>query len=425
MTQKYDAIIIGAGHNGLVTAAYLAQAGRKVLVVERRDSVGGAAATEKIFPGFRVNTGACDVGLLLPEVVNDLKLRRHNLEFIESPALVHALQPDGKGLTLWRDQQRTVEELAKFSPNDAANFPAFAKLVCHLTEMIRTMMIRTPPVLPEYRYTELLSWAPVGLKLKRLGNQNMIEFLRVLPMSVAEFVDEWFESPALKGALAMAGVSGTMQGPMAAGTALMLLYNAVGATEGSVRASRFVRGGTGVLSEALARAAQGFGAEIRSGNGVAEIMIDEERATGVILEDGSRIEAAVVVSSASPAHTFFKLIGAPQLEIDVVRDVKNIKYRGSTARINLALSELPQFAGLRNGDEAGRSSYSGHIILCPDLHYLERAYDDAKYGRPSANPALDIVIPTLTDPSLAPAGQHLMSIDVRYTPLRSASDGLE
>ncbi len=409
MTQKYDAVIIGAGHNGLVTAAYLAQKGNKVLVVERRDSIGGAAATEAVFPEFRVNTGAADVGLFLPEIIADLDLKQHGLEFIESPALAHSL---GNGLTLWRDQQQTVQEIARFSTADAEKYPAFVDLICRLAAVLQDAIRRTPPTLPEYSYGELFSWAPVGLKLKRLGKQDMVEFLRILPMSVEELLDNWFESPALKGALAAAGVTGTMQGPYAAGTVLMLLYNGLGASPGSLRASRFVRGGTGALSEALAQAAGGFGAEIRTGTAVSQILTIDDRATGILLENGEQIEAKIVVSNANPRHTFFKLIGAPEFEIDFNRDVKNIKYRGSTARINLALRDLPNFEGVA-GDT---SQLSGHLLLCPDLGYLERAYDDAKYGRLSTSPALDIVIPTLSDPSLAPDGQHLMSVDVRYAP---------
>ena len=420
MKTTYDAIIIGAGHNGLVTAAYLAQAGRKVLVLERRETIGGAAATEGIFHGFRVNTGSADVGLFLPEIVADLKLKQHGLEFIESPALVHPLQPDGHGLTLWRDQAKTIEEITRFSQSDAEKFPAFARLVCRLAEVLRSMLIRTPPTLPEYQYGELLSWASVAFKFKRLGNRDMIELLRVLPMPVDEFLDSWFESPALKGALGAAGVTGTMQGPFAAGTAMMLLYNAIGASEGSVRASRFVRGGTGALSEALASAARNFGAEIRTGHGVAQIIVEDDRATGVILDDGEQIPAKKIISNTNPGHTFFTMVGAPQLEIDFVRNVRNIKYRGSTARINLALNELPHFGA--NG-ASDYSHLSGHILICPDLRYLERAYDDAKYGRISRNPSLDLVVPTLSDSSLAPDGQHLMSIDVRYAPyhLRDAT----
>ncbi len=416
MKKTYDAIIIGAGHNGLVTAAYLAQAGRSVLVVERRETIGGAAATEEVFPGFRVNTGAADAGLFLPEIVADLKLKQHGLEFIESPAIIHALQPEGNGLTLWRDQTKTIKEIARFSQTDAEKFPAFATLICRLVEVLRGMLTRTPPTLPEYQYGELLTWASVALKLKRLGNQDMVEFLRILPMPVDELLDAWFETPALKGALGTAGVTGTLQGPFAAGTALMLLYNAIGAPDGGVRASRFVRGGTGQVSEALANAARGFGAEIRTGAGIARIHLEDDRATGVILESGEEIQAKAVISSANPGQTFFDMVGAPELEIDFVRSVKNIKYRGSTARVNLALRGLPNFTGAANGADQEKAHLRGHLLICPNLRYLERAYDDAKYGRISTNPSLDMVIPTLSDTSLAPAGQHLMSIDVRYAP---------
>ncbi len=409
MKTTYDAIIIGAGHNGLVTAAYLAQAGRSVLVVERRENIGGAAATEDVFPGFQVNTGSNEAGLFLPEVIADLKLAQHGLDFIESPALVHALQPNGAGLTLWRDQSQTINEIAKLSTKDAEKFPAFAQLICQLSGVLQGMLTRTPPSMPEYQYGELFSWASIALKLKRLGNRDMVEFLRVLPMPVDEFLDSWFESDTLKGALGSVGVMGTMRGPLAPGTALMLLYNAIGASAGSVRTSRFVRGGTGQLSAALAAAARGFGAKIETGLGVAKIKLADDQATGILLDNGETIQAKAIISNTSPAHTFFKLVGAPELETNFVRAAKNIKYRGSTARINLALSQLPNFA-------ADTQSLSGHVVICPDLYYLEHAYDDAKYGRISEKPSLDMVIPTLSDPSLAPDGQHLLSIDVRYAP---------
>jgi phytoene dehydrogenase-like protein len=431
MSKTYDAIVIGGGHNGLTVAAYLARAGRKVLVLERRQVLGGAAATEEIFPGFQVNTGSGDAGLFLPEIVAELNLEQHGLEFIDSPAIVHALQPDGNTLTLWRDLRQSMTEIARFSQADAEKFPAFAELVCRLAKILRAVQTLTPPTLPDYRLAELFAWAPVALKLKRLGERDMLEFLRVLPMPVEEFLDGWFESTALKGALGAAGVTGSMSGPLAPGTALMLIYNAIGAPEGAVRASRFVRGGTGILSAALASAARALGTEIRTGTAVAKIVIKDDRATGVILEDGTEIEAKAVVSSANPGHTFFDMAGPSQLEIDFIREVKNIKYRGSTARVNLALSDLPRFAGAANGSAheqahpstSPKASLSGHILICPDLRYLERAYDEAKYGRLAKNFSLDIIMPTIADPSLAPEGQHVMSIDVRYAPyhLRNAS----
>ena len=418
MRDAYDLIVIGGGHNGLVAAAYLARAGQQVLVLERRDVLGGAASTEPVFPGWRVNTGAADAGMFLPEIITDLELERRGLRLIHSPVVVFAPQPDGRSLTLWRDPQKAQQEIAQFSKADAEKYPAFLLRVQRLADVLAGIMKLTPPSIPHYQVDELLSWARVGLKLKRLPDQEMMEFLRLLPLPVSDFLDGWFETPALKAALGAAGVTGSLQGPQASGTAFMLLYQAIHAGQAAFRASSFVEGGMGRLSEVLADVAREHGAEICTGMGVDQVILDGERARGVRLENGMQISAHAVISSANPRHTFFDLLGAPNLEVRFVREVKNIKFRGSTARVNLALGGLPRFSAggphsLIPGDPA---HLSGHILICPSLEYLERAYDDAKYGAMSRRPCLDIVIPTLLDPSLAPPGQHLMSINMQYAP---------
>lgn len=433
--SQYDAIIIGGGHNGLVTAAYLAKAGKKVLVLEQRDTLGGAAATEEIFPGFKFNIGATDAGLLRPEIVAELKLRQHGLEFIESPVTVFAPQPDGPALTLRRDPRETLADIAPFSPTDAEQFPAFIRLITALTGVLDQIMTLTPPSLEEIKPGELVPWAKLGLKLKGLGQKEMMAFLRVLPMSVTEFLDEWFESDALKGALGAAGITGIMQGPQAQGTMFVLLYNYLGAAaSGGFRASRFVAGGIGQLSTALASVARQYGTEIRTGAEVAQIILDEntdtgeKRAVGVALTNGKEITAKAVISNADPRRTFFGLVGAPKLEPHFVRRVKNIRYRGCVAKVNLALSGLPQFTSVPTEFEANDVAYlGGHILITPSLEYLERAYDDAKYGRFSAQPYLDVIISSVLDPSLAPAGQHVMSITMQYAPyhLRRGNGGSE
>jgi phytoene dehydrogenase-like protein len=427
----YDAVIIGAGHNGLVAAAYLARAGLKVLVLERREVVGGAAATQEIFPGrpeaagWHANTGAMDAGLFLPEIVADFRLENYGLQFIESPALVFSACAGGPGLTLWRDPHQAQAEIARFSKADAEKYPAFLQQVSQMADILRMIMTLTPPAIPHYRYAELLPWLKVALQVKRLGKREMMAFLRILPMPVKDYLDEWFENSQLKAALGMSAVTGSLQGPQASGTAFMFLYQAVNAGQAGWRASRFVRGGVGQLSHALAAAAQQYGAEICTGLGVDKILLEDGRAVAVLLEDGQQVKAGVIASSADPRHTFFNLVGAPHLPVRFVREVKNIKFRGSTARLNLALSALPRFddAALGATDSDENASLGGHILICPDLQALERAYDDAKYGRISEQPCLDLVIPTLLDDSLAPAGQHIMSIDVRYAPyhLRSGS----
>jgi phytoene dehydrogenase-like protein len=414
--DAYDAILIGAGHNGLVAAAYLSKAGYKILVLERRPVLGGAAASEELIPGYRIDSGGYDAGLFLPEIGVDLGLERHGLEFIEGPALLFAPQPGGDHLTLWRDRTRTQAEIERFSAADASKYPAYTRQVSRLSGVLDGMRRLTPPSLPDYRYGELLPWFRTAWQLRRLGDREMMDFLRILPMPAAEYLDRWFESPALKGALGSAGVTGSLQGPRSSGTALMLLYQAMGAAEGEPRASRFVRGGMGKLSDALAAAGREHGAEICTGVGVSKIMIEGDSAAGVLLGDGSQVRARVVISSASPRHTFFELVGAHHLEVRLVRELKNIRYRASTARVSLALSSLPPFKGLELGLDPQAGALSGHILICPDLDYLERAYDEAKYGRVSSAPLLDATLPTVLDPSLAPPGMHLMQINVQFTP---------
>ncbi len=412
--DSYDIVVIGAGHNGLVAAASLAKAGQRVLVLEQSESLGGAAGTAQVFPGFKVNTGSMDAGLFLPEIVSELNLESHGLRWLESPAVVFAPQPDGRSLTLWRDPQRTIPEIAKLSQADAGRYPQFLQFLGRLADVLRRVLTVTPPSLPEVQVGELLPWLPVALKLRSLGRQEMMDALRVLPMSAADFLDEWFESDALKAALASSGVIGNFLGPRSPGTAFMLLYQALQAGQAGFRSSRFVQGGTGGLATALAEAARQYGAEICSGVAVSRIALEESLATGVILENGEHIAARTVVSNAGPQRTFFGLVGASHLDVSFVREVKNIRLQSSLARINLALSAAPQFPSLAHAGPDG--SLSGHILICPGLDYLERAYDDAKYGRFSAHPMLDITIPTLCDPGLAPPGMHLMSVDASYAP---------
>jgi len=416
MLDNYDAIIIGAGHNGLVTAAFLAKAGKKVLVLERRQCLGGAAATEEIFPGFKFNTGAHDAGLLLPEIVNKLDLHKYGLEFIDSQVEACALQPDGTPLTLWRDVKKSQEEIAHFSKTDAVKFPQFCQHLEQLTKVLAGVRTSTPPPVKDLNFQDLLPWIKSGLQLKRLGKQDMMAFLKVLPMPAIQFLDEWFESDALKGAIGASGVTGSMQGPMASGTTFMMLYHAIGSSCG-FRASKFVRGGMGQLSMALAKAAKQHGAEIKTGVEVKQIVVNEYQAQSVVLANGDELSAQAIISNADPRRTFFDLVGAPNLGPQFNRMVKNIRFRGTTAKMNFALSGLPKFKGVANPG----SQLSGHIIICPSLEYLERAYDDAKYGTFSKQPSLDIVLPSVLDSMFAPEGQHVMSVTMQYAPYRLKS----
>lgn len=410
MSEQFDAIIIGGGHNGLVAAATLAQAGRRVLVLERRAVLGGAAATEEVFPGYHVNTGAADAALLQEEVIRKLDLARHGLAFHESPALLFAPQPDGRALTVWRDEARTTAEIAAFSKADAERYPVFRRQLERMTGVLREMMLLTPPDLADLRAGDAFAWGPLALRLRRLGGDDMMTFMRILPMAVQAYLDEWFESDALKGALGASGITGTTLGPRAAGTNLLFFYQNLG----GLLNHRFVTGGIGRLSAALAAAAEAHGAVIRTGAGVSRVLVEgdvEPVATGVILDSGETIRAAAVLSGADARQTFLDLVGAQHLEPEVMRQVRNIIYRGCTARIDLAVDGLPGFAGASDAAQLG-----GRIRISPSLNYLERAYDAAKYGRISEQPYLELFIPTIHEPALAPEGKHIVSVNAQYAP---------
>jgi phytoene dehydrogenase-like protein len=411
MTQDYDAIVIGAGHNGLVTAALLAKAGFKTLVLERRDVLGGAAATEEVFPGFKINTGADNAGLFRDEIIDELNLTAHGLAFRESEAAVFSPQPDGSALTLWRDEAKSVAEIGRFSPRDAERYPDFVAEINRMAEALSGMLLLTPPELMERKASDGMAWGKFGLNLRRMGGKEMMEFMRVLPLPVSEYLNEWFESEALKGTLAAPAILGNQLGVRGSGTTFMLLYQHA---NGFLR-RRTVMGGIGQLPAALAAAAEGHGAEIRLGTGVDHIMLDDDRASGVVLVDGSEIRSHIAISNADPRRTFFGLVGPTNLQPRFMRQVRNIIFRGVTAKMNMALSGLPQFNG-----QTDSAQLAGRIRISPNLEYLERAYDAGKYGSFSSNPILDMTIPTLLDPALAPDGRHILSITMQYAPYKLA-----
>jgi phytoene dehydrogenase-like protein len=413
MTKTYDVIVIGGGHNGLTAAAYLAKAGRKVLVVERRPVLGGAATTEEVVPGFKFDACAHS-GELRAEVVRDLDLARHGLKTLDRAGGVFAPLPEGDPLRLEADPARAAEALRRFSPRDAERWPAFTAQMGRLAGFLQTVQATTIPKITSNAPADLFTLAGLGLGLRRLGDKDMIEALRALPMSVAELLDDWFETDALKGAVGAAGITGIFEGPRASGTAYVLLHHLAG-TNGHLRAGRTAQGGIGGLAAALAASARAHGAEIRTGAEVARVLVKDGRATGVVLAGGEEIAARQVASNADPGRTFLGLVGPENLEPEFVRAVGNIRYRGACAKVNLALAELPKFRGL-NGDTS--TALRGTISISPSLNYLEHAYDDAKYGAPSRRPYLEAVIPSLADPSLAPPGQHVMSVLVQYAPYR-------
>ncbi len=411
MTQKYDVIVIGAGHNGLVNAAYLAKAGLYVLVLERRNNLGGAAATEEIFPGFQVNTGAVDAGLFKQRIVTDLELEKNGLEFLQSEVAVFAPQSDGRALTLWRDPERSLDEISRFSAIDGKKYLAFLKQTESAGAFLAEVFDKLPPDLTRHSPGELWPWLKTGFRFRRSGRKELMEIMRVFPLPVKDFLDEWFESEPLKGALGQPAVIGGMPGSYASGTTLMYLYQQMGEKNGGYRSSRSVKGGIGRLSQAIAESATKNGAIIQSGEPIQQIIVQEDQVLGVRLGSGDVIESRMVVSSLDPRRTFFDLVGGSNLMPGFIRDVRNIRYKGTTAKVNLVLNGLPEFKGLE-----GEKQLSGYIVISPSLEYLERAWDDAKYGRISNSPVLEATIPTLLDPALAPPGKHIMSITVQYAP---------
>ena len=410
--SQTDVIIIGGGHNGLVAAGFLSQAGRRVVLLEERDVVGGAAVTEELFPGFRFSTCADGAGYLPDEVRRELKLESHGLEILPADPVLVAPQPDGSALSIWRDTARTVAEIERYSKADAARYPAFVERMGKIAKVVGGLMRVPPPDLPEFGWGDLRGLLPLAGPVRSLGRKNLNELLRVLPMPVTDLLDEWFESQVLKAAIAANGVRDLTWGPKESGTTYALLYRWALSGAGPFRSAGVVRGGMGALTRSLAEAARSFGAEIRTGARAEKVIVEAGRATGVLLAGGEKLSAPVVVSSADPHRTFLELLDPYSQSAKVIRHVRNIKYRGSAARIHLALRELPEFTAL---DAKGLSS---PIQIAPSLTYLQRAYDCVKYGESSPHPYLDIRIPSLVDPELAPEGHHVMSITAKYAPYR-------
>ncbi len=416
---EYDAIVVGAGHNGLVTAAYLARSGRRTLVLERRGVVGGASVTEEVWPGFRVDTAAHGVGPLNAKVVADLALEREGLRLVRPDPGVFAPQPDDRGLPLSRDPALAAESIRPFSARDAERWPAFVERMAKAAAVLASIHSMPPADPPGASVGDLWGLLRATGALRRHGRAELLELLRIIPMSVAELLDEWFESDALKGVLAAGGIQGIFQGPMASGTAYVLLHDMAGGG-GTVRPTRWAMGGVGSVTQALAAAARRAGAEIRIGSEVARILANDGKVSGVVLrgsgadDSGGEIRAPLVVSNADPRGTFLGLVDPLELDPDFVRAVRNLKYRGACAKVNLALAELPDFTC-----HPGEGPHLGAAIsISPSIEYLERAYDDAKYGALSTEPFVEAFIPSVHDPSLAPAGRHVMSIYVQYAPYR-------
>jgi phytoene dehydrogenase-like protein len=415
-SKKFDVIVVGGGHNGLVNAAYLARAGKKVVVLERRHVVGGAAVTEEIFPGFKFSVCSYVVSLLRPEIIHDLDLPRHGLEILP---LDGTFTPMPNGDYLWRmnDHGKTRREIARHSKLDAEAYEEFGKAMLQMCKFVKPILAMTPPDPRTLNPRELMKLLFVGRRFQSLSEDDKYNQVQLMTMSAVDFLDQWFETDVLKATMSASGIIGTFLGVRSPGTAYVLLHHYMGEIDGAFRAWGFARGGTGAISNAIAEAAREAGVEIRTKSGIAQILIKNGRAIGVALENGDEIYADVVSSSVDPKVTFLKLLDPKQLPEEFVADVRHYKFRGSSGKVNLALDGLPDFSCLRGPGAHLR----GAISISPSVDYMERAYDDAKYGDYSRHPYIDIVIPSLTDPSLAPPGKHVMSCFVQYAPYHLAN----
>jgi phytoene dehydrogenase-like protein len=410
---KYDVIVIGGGHNGLTNAAYLARAGKKVLVLERRHVLGGAAVTEEIFPGFKFSVCSYVVSLLRPEIIRDLDLPRHGLEILP---LDGTFTPMPSGDYLWRvnDHGKTRREIARHSKLDAEAYEEFGKAMQAMCRFVKPILSMVPPDPATLNPRELMKLLFLGRRFQGLSGEDKYNQVQLMTMSAVDFLDQWFETDVLKATMSASGIIGTFLGIRSPGTAYVLLHHYMGEIDGAFRSWGFARGGTGAISNAIADAAREAGAEIRTESPIARIIVKNNRAHGVVLQNGDEIYGDVISSSVDPRLTFIKFIEEGQLPNQFLEDVKRYKFRGSSGKVNIALDALPDFKCLPGPGAHLR----GAISISPSVEYMERAYDDAKYGNFSRHPYIDMVIPSLTDPSIAPPGKHVMSCFVQYAPYK-------
>jgi phytoene dehydrogenase-like protein len=414
--MKYHAIVIGGGHNGLTAAAYLARAGRTVLVLERRHVLGGAAVTEEVFPGFKFSVCSYVVSLLRPEIIRELDLPRHGLEILPLDGTFTPM-PDGDYLWRVNDHAKTRREIARHSRLDAEAYDEYGRAMVDMARFVKPILNMTPPDPMSLDPRELTKLLAIGRRFRALGDQDRCNQIQLMTMSAVDFLDQWFETDVLKATMAASGIIGTFLGVRSPGTAYVLLHHYMGEIDGAFRSWGFARGGTGAISNAIASAAREAGVEVRTRAAVARISVKRGQAVGVVLADGEEVSADLVLSSVDPHLTFLKFIDARDLPVDFLDAVRRYKFRGSSGKVNLALDALPNFT-CRPGEGA---HLRGAISISPGVDYMEHAYDDAKYGAFSRRPYIDMVIPTLTDPSIAPPGKHILSCFVQYAPYQLAS----
>jgi phytoene dehydrogenase-like protein len=409
--NEYDAIIIGGGHNGLVAAAYLARAGKRVVVLERRHIIGGATITEEIIPGFKFTEFSYVVSLLRPEIIRDLKLPQHGLKILPLPSTFTPMD-NGDYLAGWDDHDLTRREIYRHSPKDAEAYDEYGRRMAHLAKAIKPILSMLPPDPTSLHPKELMGLLRLGQFARSLSEKELYGLAKIMTQSAADMLEEWFETDALLGTKSASGIIGTFLGPRSPSTAYVLLHHYMGEIDGAFRAWGFAKGGTGGIAEAIASSARALGAEIRVEATVKQVIVKGGRAVGVALENGDEIHGRAVLSSADPFVTFLKFLDSKYLPDDLIHSIKKFRTRGSSGKVNIALSELPQFTALPGEGALHR----GAISISPSIDYIERAYDDAKYGRFAREPYVDMIFPSMIDPDMAPPGKHVMSCFVQYAP---------
>ncbi|MFL5683937.1 MAG: phytoene desaturase family protein [Chloroflexota bacterium] len=411
--RTYDAIVIGAGHNGMVNGAYLAKAGLKTLILERRPNVGGAAITEELMPGFWFTTFSYALSLLRPEIIHDLELTKHGfMPLLMSSSF--APTEDGDYLWLGQDHAENLKEIARHSKHDADAYNQYAHDMEMVCRAIKPLLDAAPPDLFSDDPDELMALAALGARFRGMDKRTLHNTVRLLTGSAADFLDDYFESDILKGYLASSSIIGTKVGPYSQGSGLVLLYHSIGEHDGEFGAWAFHKRGNGGFTQVLARAARSFGAEIVLESPVAEVITRNGRATGVALADGTEYRASTVVSALDPRRTFLELVNPRELPTDLVETITRFRFQGTSSKVNFALDGLPQHPALPGrGDQ-----FRGFTNIGPSMEYLERAYDDAKYGWYSQRPYMDCAIQSTIDADMAPPGKHVMSTFIAYTPYK-------
>jgi phytoene dehydrogenase-like protein len=411
--ETFDAIIVGGGHNGLVTAAYLARAGRRVVVLEARELVGGCAVTEEVWPGYRVSTASYLSSLMQEKVVRDLELARFGYQVDAKDPAFFSPFPNGSHLFMWQDRAKTLAQIAKFSKRDAEAYPKYEDHLERLAIVAESLLLTTPPDFPPAGIGDFIEYLKLAGRLRKLSAVEMVGLVKIFTQSAADFLDTWFESEEVKVTLATDGVIGANGGPRSPGTAYILLHHCMGGVNGHRGLWGFVRGGMGAVSNAIADSARSSGATIRTNAPVSRILVRDGRAAGVALENGDEIRAKIVASNLDPKRTFLQLMDARDLPAEFVAGIRQFRSEGTSLKMNLGLRGLPEFTAYPG---APGPQHKATMHICPSVEYIERAWDDAKYGRPSRSPLIEMTIPTMYDPTLAPEGRHIMGIFLQYAP---------